>query len=64
MPITTAADDAFEYFPLSIFHRKLSLDISSESFAKLMIHINCQDIFCLEKFRMSSATNFAGCFKI
>ena len=62
--ITTAADNIFFF----IFQRKKSPDISCESSALQMIHMKCQDLFSLKEkenifFWMSSATNFAWCFK-
>ena len=49
-PITTVADNIFKYVYISVlFFKEISLDISCESFAKLMIHIKCQDLFSLKK---------------
>ena len=62
MPITTKADDNFDFFDFQI---RTSLDISCESSAKQTIHMKYQDLFSLKNkkknknFKMSSVTNFA-----
>ena len=43
-PITTKADDNFDFF----FQKKTSLDISCESSAKQTIHTKYQDLFALK----------------
>ena len=43
-PITTAADDIFEYFFI-VFLEKIRLDISSESSARQKIHLKHQALF-------------------
>ena len=61
-PITTAADNIL-FFK---FSKKTSHDISCESSAWQTIHMKYQDLVFFEKLkkkRMSSATNFAWCFK-
>ena len=64
-PTTTAADDNFFFFFFFYFLEKTRLEIPCESSA---CHLKCQDLFSLknkkkEKFRISSATNFAWHFK-
>ena len=44
MPITTAADDIHKYFFVG-FSEKIRLDVSSESSARLRIHMKDQALF-------------------
>ena len=46
-PITTAADDGHKYFFI-VFLKKIRLDVSSASSARLRIHMKNQDLFSLK----------------
>ena len=70
VPITTAADDFFDFFFFLMFLEKTSPDISCESSAwpKQMIHMNSQDLFSLKNKKKKKKKNlnvvcYKFCFK-
>ena len=47
-PVTTKADNNFDFFFFFYFQMKTSLDISCEASAKQTIHMKYQDLFSLK----------------
>ena len=66
VPITTEADNNFDFFYLFIFFKfyfseKISLDISCELSAWQMIHMKYQDFFFSEKSKKKKKSKILGC---